>query len=283
MSTDTTETQAAINAGIALGEPAVIAPGLVSVVVPDDGTVHQIDTNAHEDKYAARPRRKTGTVRVQDSSSFIAYVSKHGLAESEIYADPAKHALVGVINAHQGTTDDAGVTEAAAGHRDHRVALDLVYTPAWLAWAKKDKVWMGQAEFAEHIEDNVLDVIVPDGATMLEVAQSFHATTGVVFKSATRLHSGEATLNYEESTGASAGEKGDLDIPTEFTLALQPYCGQQETVELQARFRYRIRGGQLHLSYALAQPDVILRDMFDGLVSHVSDNLPQPLFYGRPE
>lgn len=273
--------QAAIAAGIALGEPRIVGPGLSVVVVPDGGRLVEVDTNAHEDKYSAHPRRKTGTVHVQDAPSFVDYITKHGLSATEVWADTARHQLVGVINAHE--ESDGQLVPGDAGHGDHRVVLELTATPAWKAWTGRDKQWMGQAEFAEHIEDNVLDVVTPDGATMLEIAQSFHATTGVTFKSATRLHSGEAQLMYEENTGASAGHKGDLEIPTRFSLAVQPYCGQGELAGIEARFRYRIRSGELLLSYALSQPDVILRNLFDEIVNTVRDGVGEDrVFHGRP-
>lgn len=275
--------QAAVDAGLAAALPHNVADDLVVVTVPANGKVIEIDLAAHQDKYADRPRRKKGTVHVQSSTSFVDYIHKHGLDATEVWADPARQGLVGVINAHghaEGTTDLAD--EGNAGHGDHRVILELVPTPAWTAWVTRDKQWMDQATFAEHLEDNVLDITHPDAATMLEIAQSFHATTGVAFKSSERLHSGEAALHYEETTSARAGQKGDLEIPTEFSLALQPYAGQTEAVEITARFRYRIRDGHLSLSYALSHTDRILRGLFDEIAGHVDANINQTVFTGRP-
>lgn len=282
------ETQAAIDAGVALAEPSTITDGLVGVIIPAGGTFKEVDLKAFEDKHAAHPRRKVGTVHVQDADSFVAYLDKHGLHSSEVFADPARRGLVGIINAHAGTTDAPGSdtmtgrVEADAGHGDHRVLLELIATDAWTAWTKNDKQWMSQVQFAEHLEDNILDIVNPDAATMLEIAQSFHATTGVAFKSVQRLHSGEATLKYEETTTARAGQKGDLDIPTEFTLYVQPFTGQPTMAEITARFRYRIRDGVLSLSYALNQPDVVVRQVFDEIVETVREGITQPVFQGRP-
>jgi uncharacterized protein YfdQ (DUF2303 family) len=274
------ENHAAIDAGIALAEPHQVADGLHTIVVPAGASVKEIDVKAFEDKYADKPRRKTGTVHVQSAASFVEYLAKHGLNASEVWADPARKGLVGVINAHSGS--DTSLDEGDAGHGDHRILLELVPTPEWTAWLAHDKKWMDQQAFAEHLEDNAADVVVPDAATMLEIAQTFHATTGTVFKSAQRLHSGEVTLNYEESTGARAGEKGDLEIPTEFTLAIKPFAGQEDAAEVIARFRYRIRGGQLSLSYALVRPEDHARAVFDDIVADVDANISQPVYVGRP-
>lgn len=276
-----TETAAAVDAGLAIAEPHEITDGLHTIVVPAGASVKEIDVKAFEDKYAEHPRRKTGTVLIQSADSFIAYLTKHGLTNSEVWADPARKKLVGVINAHAGS--DTTLDEGMAGHGDHRVSLELIHSPEWTAWVGKDKTWMDQATFAEHLEDNAADVVIPDAATMLEIAQSFHATTGVTFKSAERLHSGEAALHYEETTSARAGEKGDLEIPTQFVLNIKPYAGQDDIAEITARFRYRIRSGQLSLSYALVRPEDHAREVFDGIVVAVDGAVTQPVYTGRPE
>lgn len=274
------ENHVAIDAGIALAEPQEVTDGLFTLVVPAGASVKEVDVKAFEDKYADKPRRKTGTVHVQSAASFVEYLQKHGLSATEVWADPARKGLVGVINAHAGS--DTSLDEGFAGHGDHRILLELIPTPEWTAWLAGDKKWMGQQAFAEHLEDNAADVVIPDAATMLEIAQTFHATTGTVFKSAQRLHSGEVTLNYEESTGAKAGEKGDLEIPTEFTLAVKPFAGQDDTAEVVARFRYRIRSGELSLSYALVRPEDHARKVFEGIVDAVADGISQPVYVGRP-
>ena len=278
--TTPTETADAIDAGIAIAEPHEVAPGLHTILVPAGASVREVDVKAFEDRYRDYPRRKTGTVHVQSDDSFVAYLAKHGLVATEVWADPARKQLVGVINAH--AESDTGLDEGTAGHGDHQVSLELIHSPEWLAWTQHDKKWMDQQAFAEHLEDNAADVTTPDAATMLEIAQTFHATTGTLFKSAQRLHSGEVTLNYEESTGARAGEKGDLEIPTQFVLSIKPYAGQEDVAEVVARFRYRIRQGQLSLSYALVRPEDHALAVFTGIVASVNDSISQPVYTGRP-
>lgn len=274
------ETQAAIDAGVALAGPTRVTDDLWTQTVPAGARVEQIDLRAIEDRYAEHPRRKTGTVHVQTADSFTAYLAKHGLDASEVWADPARKHLVGVINAH--AASDTSLDEGIAGHSDHRVVLELIHSPEWIAWTGNDKKWMTQQAFAEHLEDNAIDVTDPDAATMLEIAQTFHATTGTEFKSAQRLHSGEVTLVYAETTGARAGQTGDLEIPTQFTLGIPPYAGQDDASELVARFRYRIRNGELALSYALTRPEDVARAVFDQIVATVEADITQPVYTGRP-
>lgn len=283
------ETAAAVLAGYAMKPtPEALPDGVRFHVIPrgDDQPPHVLDTLALDldftkkyEKDAAHPIRKTGTVYVQDAGSFITYIEKHGLPETEVYADLAGMKLVGVINAHAEAMDQV---EQAAGHGDHRVVLELVHTDAWKAWVGRDKRPQSQEQFAEHLEDRANDVIDPDAATMLEIASSLIATTGVDFKSALRLSDGQVQFRFEETTQARAGENGELEIPQTFTIAVAPFEGA-DPVELQARFRYRITSGNLSLFYALLNPDDIVRAAFVEYVDVVAEAVTQPLFKGRPE
>lgn len=81
---------------------------------------------------------------------------------------------------------------------------------------------------------------------------------------------------------AAAGEQGEFEVPTEFVLALAPFEGA-DLKEVTARFRYRIRSGQLALSYALVRPDDVIREAYLEHVSAVEDAIGVPIFQGRPE
>lgn len=277
----------AVLAGICIAEPEAIGGSdrFFTQVVPAGADLKVLDLNELEKPYLDRPRRKRGTVHVQDADSFIGYLAKHALSETEVWADPAKRALVGVINAHTEADHNAAQSDLVpglAGHRDHRVVLDLVVTKPWATWTGLDKKWLDQPTFAEHIEDNLVDVIHPDAATMLEIAQSLQATTNSEFQRAERLHNGQVTFRHVETTTAAAGQQGEFEVPTEFSLGLAPFEGA-DLKEVVARFRYRIRNGSLALSYALVRPDDVIREAYLEHVNAVSDAIDRPIFQGRPE
>lgn len=277
----TENTQAAIDAGTLIAQPQPLdsAERFQAIALPEGATVKVIDTFELEQKLADHPHRKTGTVHVHDAAGFIGYIAKHGLAATEVWADQARSSLVGVINAHTQTlgADDEGV----AGHGDHRVLLELLHSEEWKAWTARDKKWMNQADFAEHLEDNAINVVDPDAATMLEIAESFQGTRSANFKAGVRLDSGLVQIRYEETENARAGHAGDMEIPTTFTLLLAPFVGA-DPVEVTARFRYRINGGNLALSYALLRADDIARGAFVDIVDTVRDTVTQPVYLGRP-
>ncbi|MCW2758081.1 MAG: hypothetical protein JWO46_1827 [Nocardioidaceae bacterium] len=285
-----TETQSAIDAGIAMGEPQPLDeanyPHAFATLVPKGGELFITDLRTLHPELNPRPARKTGTVHVQNSDSFVDYLAKHALPETEVYADGAKFALVAVINAHQDAKASSGEPDAVsadqgAGWGDHRCSLELINTPAWTTWLSLNKQWLTQQQFAEHIEDNAQDVIDPDSATMLEIAQHFIAAMGTDFKSVTRLSSSEVKFNYEETVSARVGETGDLDVPTTFTLELAPFVGGEPHV-ITARFRYRLRSGQLSLSYHLVRPEEVIEQAFNAHVAAVESRVEAPVFAGRP-
>lgn len=289
MSTDTTSTStgdvdAAIAAGIAISEPQPLGTDgrFFAQTVPAGAKVEVHDLNVLRQKLANHPTRKTGTVKVHDADAFIRYVDKHGLASTEVWANQAARQLIGVLNAH--SEADNGLEEGYAGHGDHRVELELISSPEWKTWLEYDKKWINQVAFAEHLEDNAVDVVPTNGAgaaTMLEIAQSFHAAQTGSFGRTERLDNGNVSLHWEETVQARAGQTGEIVIPKQFVISIPPFVGA-DPVEITARFRFRIREGNLALSYALLNADLIQRTAFLDIVEAVTEGITPPVFLGRP-
>lgn len=274
---ENTEAQTIIDHAYAAATPDRITDDLLTVVVPNGAHLEKIDLRDH----GAVPRRKTGTVKVDDADSFVGYVRKHELPQTEVWADLVNSRLIAVINAHtESVTDEA--EEGDAGHRDHRAVLAVRKTDSWNAWIASDKKLMTQQQFAEHIEDWAIDVAKPTSAEVLELAQHFQASMGGEFESSKRLSNGEAQLVYKETISAKAGQRGQLDIPAFIELGLQPFDGAPK-YKVTARFRYRLDHGRLLMSYALERPDDILRNAFLDVVTLVEADLDRKVYRGTPE
>lgn len=275
------ENQAAINAGIAIAAPAKLDTNgrFFGVTTPSGGDFRIVDLEDHREHHRDRPRRKTGTVVVHDATSFVAYLHKHGLTETEVYADLNTQRLTAVINGHLGTTGDG--IEDYAGWGDHRVTLRLDVTAGWAAWTHLDRKWLRQLDFAEHVEDRLPDFVAPTGADMLELAQSFSANRSVQFESSRRTKSGETTLIYKEEETAAAGRKGNMAIPDTFELGLVPFEGS-EAYKVTARLRYRINDGTLTIGYILDRPEDVVRAAFLDIVEAVEDRSSRSVLRGVP-
>ncbi|PYG00185.1 Uncharacterized conserved protein YfdQ, DUF2303 family [Georgenia satyanarayanai] len=246
-----------------------------AITTPLGGTTNVVDLDELREPLNPYPSRKRGIVTVRDADSFNAYLDRHSTVHTEVWADRERGQIVGVINGH------APKADGNPGHGDHRVTLALRKTPSWQAWEQLNGKMLGQAQFAEHIEDRQIDIVDPKPADMLEVVQTFKAAKKVDFESSQRLSSGEVVLEYRETVNAQAGKKGQLTIPERFTLGLQPYDGSAG-YKVTARLRYRINDGHLLLGYALDRPEDVLEEAFNDVVDEVEGGITAPLFRGWP-
>ncbi|WP_182708618.1 DUF2303 family protein [Thermomonospora cellulosilytica] len=265
-----TEADAIIETAILSAEPAELEPGKVYAVATTAG-VEKIDLTGNE--YRDTPKRKTGTVQVRDVDSFGLYWDKHAdLDVAEIYADIDRDQITAVIDAH-GTNEP--------GWRQHRLVYTVRRTDAWNTWLAADGRLMGQTEFAELLEARLPDIAAPDGADLLELAQTFEATTNAAFKSGSLLANGERQLVYTESIEASGGRGKQITIPKQIVIVLSPYEGSAP-VTLTARFRYRITDGHLRLGYVLDRPAEALAAAFEDIVAKVEERTEHTIMRGVP-
>ncbi|WP_234057937.1 DUF2303 family protein [Microbacterium sp. NFH-22A-Y] len=229
-------------------------------LVPDGtGGLRIVDT----DQYAENPRHVSAARVVTDAASFVAYVNRHKIAGTEIYAHTNSSSVVAVIDSHEGGLRDPG-------WQKHRLTLGLEKSKAWLAWEAADGKLFDQQTFAEFLDDRYLDVIDPAPAVLIDIARTFQAKTSVNFESGFREGSGDVTLQYVEDTKAKAGQKGDIEIPARIQLALRPYVGGP-MYSIWASFRYRLNGGNVVLGFRLERPENILEAAFADIVTEIRD------------
>jgi uncharacterized protein YfdQ (DUF2303 family) len=241
---------------------------LYGVVVPQGSTVETIKP---DERYGEAPKSVRGSYAAMTVESLIAYVNSHATDATTIWVHPTEGRIEAVLN------DNA---RDAAAWGDHRATLTLIRTPEWLFWLNANGNLMPQASFAEHMEDGIKEIVEPDAATMLEIAQSIQAKTKVSFRSATRLSDGEVQMQYDEETEAKAGRKGDLTIPSEFVLAIAPFVGE-DPYRVNARLRYRINQGELRIGYRLERPDDIVRDALKQIADRLSKEFGN-VYMGSP-
>lgn len=259
-----------------------IDEGEIYLVRGDRGELRVIDT----DEYAAEPRHRKAARVVTDAASFVAYVNRHRVAGTEIYAHTNSSTVIAVIDSHEGGA-------AATGWQKHTLRLALEHSKAWQAWAAADGKLFDQASFADFLDDRYIDVIEPEPARMIDIATTFQAKTKVDFDSGVRLDSGDVKLTFTEETAAKAGHKGDIEIPKKIKLALRPYVGGP-IYFIWANFRYRLSGGNVLLGFKLERPENVLEAAFADIVTEIRDGRTDkdvrvhdgvgdvPIFNGKP-
>lgn len=265
--------------------PFTAEPGRTGVLVHAEGTsLHHYDYEHLLDA----PRRARGTVHVHDAQSLVTYVRKHATDNPPpvdanhdralavralrpntethrhaLYADVDTPAVTAVLNGHG--------PDSEPGWGDHRAVLTLRWAPEWCHWADKDRQWLDQTEFAEHLEEGMGEIREPTAGDMMEIAQTMQANTTVQWRSQRFLGNGQVQFTYHETVDARAGSDGTLEIPQRFTLGLIVFDGQTEGYRLDARFQFRRPDGRLKVRYLLTRPHDVVSAAFGDVVTVVED------------
>lgn len=235
--------------------------GLIVRPTRDDTHLEKVDLES----YLEAPRRIRGAASVSDVESFVAYVARLRTAATTVWADEDGSYIEAVFNDHE--------NDGSPGWRDHSVRWTVKADTDWRTWFSKDGVWFSQEDFAEFIEDNYPFIVAPSAAEMLEVASSFRARKNSQFERVVHSKSGDVQLRFHEQTTATAGQKGELEVPDRFTVRLTP-CAGVDPVDVICRFRFRIgREGVLTVGFKMVRPKDIVKAAFQGLVQKVRDGL----------
>jgi uncharacterized protein YfdQ (DUF2303 family) len=234
--------------------------GAVTALVYPDKTVKSLEYLDDE------PRRKRASVLLYETASFIDYINRHKLSlQTHVFGKATELGgeFSAVLDYHK--DEAAAGDEFRAAWGEHKATLKLETTPEWNRWIGYNGKLLTQEQFAEFIEDNLNDIIRPDGATVLEVAQGLQGRKNVAFKSGKNLRDGAITLEYVESieVNGSTSRRDDMfRVPDKFTLGIVPFVGAHG-VEIDARLRFRIgNDGKLSFAYVLNRPFKVVEDAF---------------------
>jgi len=244
-------------------------------VVPPDyrivGLADQLKTPAHVRQ----------TVQVYDADSFNKYFTDYVQPDSRIFVDIQKPAIVGVLDYHRQAPTDAPI--AQWGH--HTISFVFRYTREWNIWTGSNKKQMSQADFAQFIEDNLLDVVEPSHGHMTEISRTLEVKKGVNFSSSTRLSDGQVQFGYEEEVRGTVA-KGTMEVPETFKIricpfepGLPPYPDGAAYV-LTVRLRYRIKENGLTLWYELVRPHKTIEDAVAQIVLKIKAGVNNPITLG---
>lgn len=214
-----------------------------------------------------QPERIEQTITLHTPASLIAYWQRFAVDESVLIFDLEAARYTAVFDYHS-----PGIDDHTPNWCQHRAVYQCPQTPEWKLWKEHSGKAMGQTDFAFFIEQNVDDIRTPAGAQMLEIVTTLKAKTKVEFKQAIRLADGNNELTYNEVINGAAGASGQLRIPEEITLGIVPFQGG-EAYAVQAKFRYRIDGGQLRMWYDLMRPHKVQEAALADITAQISDGM----------
>ena len=244
--------------------------GAETKTLHEDGHVMVVYVPGHGDhpgrtevvtKATLEPYRATGAVAVFDAVSLSTLIAVNSYAHTTVYVDrnPTKPAIVAVLNDHG---------RDGPGWRDHRVSIQFRKTPQWEKWSAIDGKFLSQMEFANFVEDNLLDIVTPAPADMLEISQHLEVIRTTSFKSSSRPKSG--LVKFRNESDDTTAE--NVTIPDALVLELAPFVGSPKSL-ITARFRYRIEGGGLKLGVKLQRIEEVVAEVMDAIVAAI--DLPE--------
>lgn len=250
----------------AIGHP-VDHPTLAAPValVPNDVRLQDLE------KLMPAPTRTRHDLTVLDADTFIAYVNRFSNPATAVFCNgPAGRTFTAVIDYDTPDTPSWG---------DHKASYCCPISIEWGRWTERDRKRLSQAEFAEFIEDNVKDIVqpadkpaAPSAADMLEISRTLEAKKNISFRQGTRLDNGQVQLTYNEQIDGRAGETGQLTIPEEFYIGVQPFLGG-DGFAVTARFRYRITEGRLVMWYELVRADKVLEEAYKAVRQKIATSI----------
>jgi uncharacterized protein YfdQ (DUF2303 family) len=260
---DQNNTQAAIEAGKQLASKQFTVNKTELMLVPEGFSVQVLPG---QDK----PRYVGEHIQHETAESFLQYYALNATYNTAIFLKSATNTFTAIFNYHEFKPE--GEAETLPNWCDHKSSFELKLTPEWDSWQKNNGRKMSQEDFAEFITNNLEEIIDPPGAQMLEIATSLQAKTKVNFSKAIKLSNGQTSLEYSEEINGTAGPKGDIKIPEEFTIGMRLFKGA-EAYQMKARLKYRIETARLIMWYELIRPHKVIEANVETTKAFIKDGM----------
>lgn len=247
------------------------------------------------DEYLLRPERVKGTASLTTLTSFIEHVNRFKGKNSAVFADVSNQQapkLVAVIDYHDGGQDGADWCQ-------HRAVYEFPLSAEWVAWRSKERnAQIGQQEFAEFLEDRIVDVMHPETAgetvrlfatdlgltlaspqRLLELSRGLTVRVGAKVVQSTNLSTGEMQIAFEEKHD---GEGGPLKIPGAFAVGI-PVFRNGPVYSIPVRLKYRVTAGSVTWGFSLQRIEKVWDHAVEEVCNEAREKTGLPLFFGKPE
>jgi uncharacterized protein YfdQ (DUF2303 family) len=232
------------------------------VVVPQNARVESLQ------HLLPAPLRTVATRAFITLESFCRYVSTFKQADTriELKLDGNAKAVI-----------DANGPDSPAWE-GHTAQFVPTYSPQWKIWHGANAKKFTQKEFATFIEDNISDVLAPAGGVMLDIARDLQVEQSSNFSGAIRLDNGDVQLNYVRQTTGKVGQKGDMEIPSQFTIQLPVLAGEAAR-QIECRLKYDLNDGRLTLSFEVVRLAALLEEVIRSIEAVIANDTGIKPFY----
>lgn len=224
---------------------------------------------------APKPAFICECVTLSTTQSLIDYLARFKTATTVIFADAPSGTICAMIDYHGPSLrleskvepSQAYMLPGNAEHVAHRAKMTLRKSEAWATWTGANNKMMGQLDFARLIEENRADIVSPDGAKLLEIVLAFNKTRTATFSKAVRTDSNNETFSFSEDIANTNAKKGEIDVPTFFTLRIPVFYGE-DPIEIRAQLRWHLKD-DLSLGLALQRPKQAMDEAFETVVDRL--------------
>ena len=267
------DVEAAIAAGVALGDPVQVSPGEngngLYAIVPRGYVLESLE------RFLGRPLRIKQQVTLDDTPSYVAYVNEYRQGgASHIFFDKERENFIAVLDYHQASGNDP---QPAWG--DHVAQYHPKRSKEFTTWMAQNRKGMSQTDLARFLEDNLPDITEPSAADMLEIAINFEAHTEASFRSGIRLASGQIQLQYNEEIRGGTTKEGTLECPEKFYLGIPVHEGGPG-YKIEVRLRWRLKEGAVTFWFEIVRPHRVIDDALDEIRTVVADGTSIPMLAG---
>lgn len=266
---ENTQTEAGIVAALALGHTKhelIIQNGVPILLTP--GSSGGIDRKSLELLLNA-PHRPSIHVKLATSKDLHAYLVKQSTkipddsATSDnvvVFADRDKLTFHAFLDYHHQAED----------HRwlNHSASVTYKESHQFGIWKGSDGEKMSQEEFAEFLDENVLDITDPTGSDVVSFASCLEARRTEVFKSSKNLANGEVQFNWSNESSGDAVTK----FPTDMKIGI-PIWTNGEKIQIPVKLFFRVSEGQLLFWYKLRQLEAIIDTLWNDDVKFIAESL----------
>lgn len=250
------------------------------------------------DKYRTTPIDRVGTAKLTTLESYIEHSNRFKVESSVVFAcDDMAHAkLITIFDYHAGI-DSGGAT----ANLKHKAEYAFPFSDEWKAWHGKNAEPMSMAQFAQFLEDRIVDIDANGEPTsdeakafvtaingklaspskLIELARNLQVYENSTLKEARNLSSGEGQLTFTSEHVDADGRP--LSIPNLFMILIPVFARSPDYYRLLARLRYRKANGGVVFWYELWRADLAFEQAFTEACNQVRERTGLPLFIGAAE
>jgi|GEM_PF-659949 len=269
-------------------------PELGIIALHQDMRPHDLTPQIDAIATKLQPWRRTGTARMLDLASLIAWANRNKGETSVLFANTGKEPSLTCIADYLGAgapVIDHFTRDPAASHCKHRATYTFPLSEEWKTWSAISGKAMTKAEFGEFIENNAKDLLDPTPAllgsgrgeteawedrmidvaaqlqgrfgqyaTLVKMAREFQVNEVSNITTTLNRDTGESSVQFLNEHQQPDGQA--LTIPNLFMIAI-PAFDRGAAYRLAVRFRYRKVGQDVRFIMSLYNPDVALDDALE--------------------